>query len=166
LLTLGLVSLVLALTIWRLPGAPLGLAPALGLFATVAGFVLIWHGKRTQNPVLNLALLRARGFTPAVANVLLSNLAMYTLLLSLPLFLAAWSTWGSAQVGLLLAGLSLPTISGTRGGVPYIARSPPLFGHRSELVLAALPIPADPRRSWPGSLDGPRAGDGDRDRTL
>src|SRR5918998_1853224 len=60
LLTLGLVSLVLALTIWRLPGAPLGLAPAFGLFAAVAGLVLIWHGKRSPNPVLNLALLRAR----------------------------------------------------------------------------------------------------------
>src|SRR5919206_543324 len=73
LLTLGLVSLILALTIWRLPDAPLELAPAFGLFATVAGFVLIRHVKRSQNPVLNLSLLRARGFTPAVGNVLLSN---------------------------------------------------------------------------------------------
>jgi MFS family permease len=110
LLTVGLVSLVVALTVWRLPGVPLALAPAFGLFAALAGLALIRHAGRSPNPVLKLALLRARGFTPAVLTVLLSNLTMYTLLLSLPLFLAGWGTWGSAKVGLLLAGLSLPVI--------------------------------------------------------
>ena len=153
LLTLGLVSLVLALTIWRLPGAPLGLAAAFGLFATVAGLVLIRHGKHSPNPVLNLALFRARGFTPAVTNVLLSNLAMYTLLLSLPLFLAGWSTWGSAQVGLLLAGLSLPTIFLS----PLGGRLSDRVGRRAPVVLGAclislgvLPFLAiGPNWSWP-----------------
>ena len=154
-----LVSLVLALTVWRLPSVPLALAPVLGLFAAVAGLMLIRHAGRL-NPVLNLALLRARGFTPAVSTVLLSNLAMYTLLLSLPLFLRL-EYLGSAQVGLLLAGLVAddlplparrPTLrpcraahSGSRGSVPYITRSPPLFGHRFELVVAALPITTNPR---------------------
>jgi EmrB/QacA subfamily drug resistance transporter len=156
LLTLGLVSLVLALTIWRLPGAPLALAPALGLFGAVAGLVLIRHGKHSPNPVLNLALLRARGFTPAVTNVLLSNLAMYTLLLSLPLFLAGWSTWGSAQVGLLLAGLSLPTIFLS----PLGGRLSDRVGRRAPVVVGAclisfgvLPFLAiDPTWSWPHYL--------------
>jgi EmrB/QacA subfamily drug resistance transporter len=153
LLTIGLVSLVLALTIWRLPGASLGLAPAFGLFAAVAILVLIWHAKRSPNPVLNLALLRARGFTPAVTNVLLSNLAMYTLLLSLPLFLAGWSTWGSAQVGLLLAGLSLPTILLS----PLGGRLSDRVGRRAPVVVGAclislgiLPFLAiGPSWSWP-----------------
>jgi EmrB/QacA subfamily drug resistance transporter len=153
LLTLGLVSLVLALTIWRLPGAPLGLAPALGLFAAVASFVLIRHGKRSQNPVLNLSLLRARGFTPAVTNVLLSNLAMYTLLLSLPLFLADWSTWGSAQVGLLLAGLSLPTIFlSPLGGrlSDRVGRRAPVVVGACLISLGVLPFLAiGPNWSWP-----------------
>src|SRR5918997_168155 len=153
LLTLGLVSLVLTLTIWRLPGASLGLAPAFGLFAAVAALVLIRHCKRSQNPVLNVALLRARGFTPAVTNVLLSNLAMYTLLLSLPLFLAGWSTWGSAQVGLLLAGLSLPTIVFS----PLGGRLSDRAGRRAPAVVGAclislgvLPFLAiGPTWSWP-----------------
>jgi EmrB/QacA subfamily drug resistance transporter len=153
LLTLGLVSLVLALTIWRLPGAPLGLAPAFGLFAAVAGLMLIRHGKRSPNPVLNLSLLRARGFTPAVANVLLSNLAMYTLLLSLPLFLAAWSTWGSAQVGLLLAGLSLPTIFlSPLGGrlSDRVGRRTPVVVGACLISLGVLPFVAiGPTWSWP-----------------
>jgi hypothetical protein len=59
---------------------------------------------------LNLALFRARGFTPAVATVLLSNLTMYTLLLSLPIFLTAQSIWDRAHIGLLLARLPLPMI--------------------------------------------------------
>jgi EmrB/QacA subfamily drug resistance transporter len=153
LLTLGLVSLVLALTVWRLPGAPFELAPALGLFAAVAGLILIRHGKHSPNPVLNLALLRARGFTPAVINVLLSNLAMYTLLLSLPLFLAGWSTWDSAKVGLLLAGLSLPTIFLS----PLGGRLSDRVGRRTPVVLGAclvslgvLPFLAiGPSWSWP-----------------
>jgi EmrB/QacA subfamily drug resistance transporter len=153
LLTLGLVSLVLALTIWRLPGVPLELAPALGLFAAVAGLVLVRHGKHSPNPVLNLALLRARGFTPAVTNVLLSNLAMYTLLLSLPLFLAAWSTWGSAQVGLLLAGLSLPTIFlSPLGGrlSDRVGRRTPVVVGACLISLGVLPFMAiGPTWSWP-----------------
>jgi EmrB/QacA subfamily drug resistance transporter len=153
LLTIGLVSLVLALTIWRLPGASLGLAPAFGLIAAVAILVLIWHAKRSSNPVLNLALLRARGFTPAVTNVLLSNLAMYTLLLSLPLFLAAWSTWGSAQVGLLLAGLSLPTILlSPLGGrlSDRVGRRAPVVVGACFMSLGVLPFLAiGPNWSWP-----------------
>ena len=153
LLTLGLVSLVLALTIWRLPGAPLALAPALGLFVAVAGLILIRHARHYPNPVLNFALLRARGFTPAVSTVLLSNLAMYTLLLSLPLFLEGWSTWGSAQVGLLLAGLSLPTIFlsplGGRLSDRVGRRTPAVVG-ACLISLGVLPFLAiGPSWSWP-----------------
>ena len=153
LLTLGLVSLVLALTVWRLPSVPPALAPVLGVFAVVAGLTLIRHTGRSPNPVLNLALLRARGFTPAVSTVLLSNLAMYTLLLSLPLFLAGWSTWGSAEVGLLLAGLSLPTIFFS----PLGGRLSDRAGRRAPAVVGAclvslgvLPFMAiGPTWSWP-----------------
>jgi MFS family permease len=153
LLTLGLVSLVLALTVWRLPGASLSLVPVLGLFAAVMGLALTRHAGHSQNPVLNLALLRARGFTPAVANILLSNLAMYTLLLSLPLFLAGWSAWGSAQVGLLLAGLSLPTIFVSPFGgrlSDRVGRRAPVVAGACLMSLGILPFLAvSPTWSWP-----------------
>jgi EmrB/QacA subfamily drug resistance transporter len=110
LLISGLVSLVLALTVWRLPGVPLMLAPALGLLAVGTSLAFVWHTGRFPKPILNLALLRARGFTPAVGTVLLSNLTMYTLLLSLPLFLVEWGNWGDEHVGFLLAGLSIPMV--------------------------------------------------------
>jgi MFS transporter, DHA2 family, methylenomycin A resistance protein len=138
LLTLGLVSLVLSMTIWRLPNAPLLLAPVFGCIAAGTLLALVRHSGRSSNPVLNLALLRARGFTPAVATVLLSNLTMYTLLLSLPLFLTAWSLWNSARVGLLLAGLSLPMIVFS----PLGGRLSDNLGRRAPAVLGTSLITA------------------------
>jgi MFS family permease len=138
LLTFGLVSLVLCMTIWRLPNAPLYLTPVLGLCAAGALSALVLHSGRFPSPVLNLALLRARGFTPAVVNVLLGNLAMYTLLLSLPLFLTAWGLWDSARIGLLLAGLSLPMIVFS----PLGGRLSDNLGRRAPAVLGACLITA------------------------
>jgi EmrB/QacA subfamily drug resistance transporter len=138
LLTLGLVSLVLCLTVWRLPDAPLLLAPILGLGAAGALSALVRHSVRSPHPVLNLALLRTRGFAPAVASVSLGNLTMYTLLLSLPLFLTAWSPWDSARIGLLLAGLSLPMIVLS----PLGGRLSDNLGRRAPAVLGAFLITA------------------------
>jgi EmrB/QacA subfamily drug resistance transporter len=138
LLTFGLVSLVLCMTIWRLPDVPLFLTPVLGLCAAGALSALVLHSGRFPSPVLNLALLRARGFTPAVANVLLGNLTMYTLLLSLPLFLTAWGLWDSARIGLLLAGLSLPMIVFS----PLGGRLSDNLGRRAPAVLGASLITA------------------------
>jgi EmrB/QacA subfamily drug resistance transporter len=153
LLTLGLISLVLALTIWRLPDAPLALAPVFALFAAGSGLVLVRHASRSPSPVLNFALLRARGFTPAAATVLLSNLAMYTLLLSIPLFLVQWSEWDNAHVGFLLAGLSLPTIIfsplGGRLSDRVGRRTPTVVG-AALISLGTLPFLAiAPAWSWP-----------------
>ena len=121
--------------------------------AAGAGLALVRHSERSPNPVLNLALLRARGFTPAVATILLSNLSMYTLLLSLPLFLTGWDLWNSAQVGLLLAGLSLPTIVfSPLGGrlSDSIGRRAPAFVGTALISLGALPFLAiSPNWSWP-----------------
>jgi EmrB/QacA subfamily drug resistance transporter len=152
LLTFGLVSLVLSLTTWGLPDAPLFLAPALGLFAAGTLLALVRHSARSPNPALNLALLRTRGFTPAVATVLLSNLVMYTLLLSLPLFLTAWSSWDSAHIGLLLAGLSLPMVVfsplGGRLSDSLGRRAPAIVG-MALITLGAFPfLLADPAWLW------------------
>ena len=147
---------MLSLTIWRLPDAPFFLAPALGVFAAGSLLALVRHSRRSPNPVLNLELFRARGFTPAVATVLLSNLALYTLLLSLPLFLTAWSSWDSAHIGLLLAGLSLPMVVFS----PLGGRLSDSLGRRAPAVvgivlitLGAFPfLLVNPAWSWPAYL--------------
>jgi MFS transporter, DHA2 family, methylenomycin A resistance protein len=152
LLTFGLVALVLSLTIWRLSGPPFFLAPALGLFAAGTLLALVRHSAHSSDPLLNLALFRAHGFTPAVVTVLLSNLAMYTLLLSLPLFLTAWSLWDSAHIGLLLAGLSLPMVVfsplGGRLSDSLGRRAPAVVG-MVLITLGAFPFLAvNPTWSW------------------
>jgi MFS family permease len=77
---------------------------------------------------------------------------MYTLLLSLPLFLTAWSLWDSARIGLLLAGLSLPTIVfaplGGRLSDRLGRRAPAVMG-MALITLGALPFLAVyPTWSW------------------
>ena len=153
LLICGLVSLVLALTVWRLPGMPLVLAAVLGLLAVGTSLALVLHTSRSPKPVLNLALFRARGFTPAVTTVLLSNLTMYTLLLSLPLFLVEWGHWGDGHIGLLLAGLSLPMVFlsplGGRLSDRRGRRLPAVMG-TVLIALGTLPFLAvAPLWSWP-----------------
>jgi EmrB/QacA subfamily drug resistance transporter len=152
LLICGLVSLVLALTVWRLPGVPLVLAPVLGLRAVGTSLALVLHTGRSPKPVLNLALFRARGFTPAVTTVLLSNLTMYTLLLSLPVFLIGWGNWDDEHVGLVLAGLSLPMVffSPLRGRLSdRSGRRLPAFLGTVLIALGTLPFLAiAPFWSW------------------
>lgn len=153
LLICGLVSLVLALTVWRLPGVPLVLAPVLGLLAVGTSLALVLHTGRSPKPLLNLALFRARGFTPAVTTVLLSNLTMYTLLLSLPVFLIGWGNWDDEHVGLLLAGLSLPMVFFSPLGGRLSDRSGrrlPAFLGTVLIALGTLPFLAiAPFWSWP-----------------
>jgi EmrB/QacA subfamily drug resistance transporter len=153
LLICGLVSLVLALTGWRLPGVPLVLAPALGLLAAGTGLAFVRHAGRSPKPILDPKLLRARRFTPAATIVLLSNLIMYTVLLSVPLFLVARGDWSVEHAGLLLAGLSLPVVFCSPLGGRISDRSgrrlPAVVG-TVLVALGALPLLAiAPFWSWP-----------------
>lgn len=52
-------------------------------------------------------LLRSRGFAVATAAIALANLALYMTLLAVPVLLSRRDGWSSAEVGLLLAALSL-----------------------------------------------------------
>jgi len=145
LLTVALVSLALSLTVWRLEGVPLVMAPAFGFVALASGIGLRRQSRRVEHPVLNLGLFRRRAYLPATLTVLLGNLTMYTMLLSLPIFLTTRQGWSSSQIGLLLAAMSaqmvvfspaggwlsdrfgrrLPAVTGSVliavGVVPYIA---------------------------------------------
>ena len=108
LLTISLISLALGLTIWKVTSIVDTLV--FGVVGIAAGWLLLRHVRRVALPVLNVSLFRRPGYTPATLTVLFSNLAMYTLLLSLPVFLARDVGWSSSQVGLLLAGLSLQMV--------------------------------------------------------
>lgn len=107
LLTISLVCLAVSLTVWRLAGVPIMAAPVFGIISVVSWLGLKRHLRRTSSPVLNLELFHRPGFLPASLTVMLSNLTMYTILLSLPVFLTSHAEWTSSQIGLLLAGLSV-----------------------------------------------------------
>ncbi|MDA1185467.1 MAG: MFS transporter [Acidobacteria bacterium] len=80
------------------------LAFALGLGGLALAFVR-WE-LRHPDPVLQPRLFRHRTFAAATAAVALSNLAMYTVLLAVPILLSRRVGWGSTEVGLVLAAMS------------------------------------------------------------
>ena len=58
------------------------------------------------DPVLQPRFFRHRTFAAANAAIALSNLAMYTTLLAIPILLSRRAGWRSAEVGLVLAAMS------------------------------------------------------------
>jgi MFS family permease len=110
LLMSALITLCLSLTIWRLAAAPVVLAPLCGL-STVGVSVLLWrHVSGHPAPVVELRLFQQAGFAPASLAAMLSNLTMYTVLLSLPVFLTERADWRSSATGILLAAMSLQMV--------------------------------------------------------
>ncbi len=85
------------------------LLPAGGAAVAVALGLLLWHESRHPDPVLQPRFFARRSFAAATAAVCLSNLAMYSTLLAVPLLLAGRPGWTSARVGVVLAALSALT---------------------------------------------------------
>lgn len=106
----ALITLALSLTIWRAGEAPVVLAPLFGLVAIAAAVLLRRHVSDHPAPVVRLHLFRQSGYTPASLLALFSNLTMYTVLLSLPVFLTELAGWSSSASGFLLAAMSLQVI--------------------------------------------------------
>ncbi len=141
LLMTTLVSLALALTVWKV--AAVGVAVAFAAVGLAAGWRLLRHVRRVEGPVLNVGLFRRPGYAPATAAVLLSNLAMYTLLLSLPIFLTRDAGWSSSRVGILLAGMSLQmVVFSPRGGAlsDRLGRRAPALLGTTLLVAGVAPF--------------------------
>ena len=80
------------------------LAAAIGLVGLTAAF--LWRELRHPDPVLQPRFFRHRTFAAANAAIALSNLAMYTTLLAIPILLSRRAGWRSAEVGLVLAAMS------------------------------------------------------------
>jgi EmrB/QacA subfamily drug resistance transporter len=110
LMTSALIALALSLTVWRIAGVLVGLAPLFGLLTFVLSVLLWRHVSDHPAPVVRLDLFRRPGYTPASLLALLSNLTMYTVLLSLPVFLTQRAGWSSSAIGILLAAMSLQMI--------------------------------------------------------
>jgi EmrB/QacA subfamily drug resistance transporter len=131
-----------------------------GSAGLMLGLVLfIWYEARQPDPALQPRLFRHPAFAAANAAVGLSNLAMYVILLVLPVYLGQRAGWNSAQIGLALALLS----AGSVGLAPIGGRLADRFGRRwptvggmALLALGLLPL-ALGGASFAGLLLGGRA---------
>ncbi|MEE9285898.1 MAG: MFS transporter, partial [Dehalococcoidia bacterium] len=88
------------------PWALFGLSTA----AVVLGALFIYGERVAASPIIRLSLFRAPAFSAATATILLSNMAMYSTLLVVPLFLVEVQGRGVSQVGVVLAAMSLPVV--------------------------------------------------------
>lgn len=148
----GLIVLSLLL---RALGAPLS---ALGLFAgaglLLLGGLFVRRELRQADPVFHPRFFARRAFASATAGVALSNLAMYTILLALPVLLAKQANWPSTRVGLILTALSATTVIctplGGRLADRYGRRRPAVVG-LALFTLALLLLLTEPPR-WPVPL--------------
>jgi DHA2 family methylenomycin A resistance protein-like MFS transporter len=88
------------------PGALAAAAPVLG----AAGAWFVRRELRHPEPVLQPRFFRNRAFAAVNAAAALSNLALFAVLLAVPLMLSARDGWGSGTIGLALAALSLAAV--------------------------------------------------------
>jgi len=148
-----LVAATLAGTLWRVPGVPWTSAPLLGGVAAVGAWALRRHVVRTQAPVLDFGLFRRRAFLASGLSILCSNLAMYTVLLALPLFLDQRAAWSAREVGLALAGMSVSMmLFGPIGGAwsDRIGRRGPAVVGAVLAAVGLVPLAfLAPDWSWP-----------------
>jgi DHA2 family methylenomycin A resistance protein-like MFS transporter len=138
-LLLGLAGL-LTIGTRRVPPAGV-LAGAVVLL--VVGALFVGRELRHPDPLLRPGLFVHRGFGSASVAVATSNLAMYSILLTLPILLSRHNGWSSAEIGLSLAALSAGTaLCAPLGGrlADRIGRRWTTVGGLSLLTVGVLPL--------------------------
>lgn len=117
------------------------LVAAIGLGASAVLFLR--RELSHPDPVLQPRFFRLRAFAAANAAVALSNLAMYTTLLAIPILLSRRAGWNSTDVGLVLAAMSVGMVvlapMGGRLADAWGRRWPTVIG-LSGLALGLLPL--------------------------
>jgi len=129
------------MTVGRDVGATVQLGT--GLASVAVAVVFIRRELGHLDPVFQPRLFRNRGFAAASGGVALSNMAMYTLLLSVPLLLAERGESSSLEVGLVLTALSASMIVlAPFGGllVDKVGRRVPAVVGLAMLALGTAPI--------------------------
>jgi len=118
--------------------------PAVGAIALVGlAVVFIRYELRHPDPVLQPRFFRVRSFAAANGAIALSNLAMYSTLLTVPILLARRGGWSSAKVGGVLVMLSgAMVVCSPLGGrlADRIGRRRPTVIGLALLTLGVLPL--------------------------
>ncbi len=109
-----MLAVVLGTFVWLLTSLSTGISPVVPAVAgpVVVALAVIFaiREARHPDPIIPPGLFRRRSFAAACGAIGLGNLAMYTLLLSVPLLLADRGGSSSSQTGLVLSSLSVPMI--------------------------------------------------------
>jgi len=142
LLSAVLIGLTVLLTLSK--RAESALLPALGALA-LAGLAVVFirYELRHPDPVLQPRFFRVRSFAAANGAIALSNLAMYSVLLTVPILLAQRGGWSSARVGAVLVMLSgAMVLCSPLGGrlADRIGRRWPTVIGLALLTLGVLPL--------------------------
>ena len=136
-----LVGISLLLRALGVASAPTILLAGAVLLLLAALFVL--RELRHPEPVFHPRFFRRRAFSTATAAVALSNLAMYSIILALPVILTRQAHWTSSHVGLVLTALSaVNVICAPIGGrlADRFGRRAPVVGGLTLFTLALLPL--------------------------
>lgn len=119
------------------------LAPALGLALICLTTLFLRRELRHPDPVLQPRFFSRRAFAAANAAIALSNLAMYSTLLAIPILLSRQAGWTSAEIGLVLAAMSggMVVFSPVGGRLAdRLGRRWPTVAGLSLLTLGLLPL--------------------------
>lgn len=120
------------------------LLPALGGVAlAVCALAFVRYEARNADPVLQPRFFRVRSFAAANGAIALSNLAMYSTLLTVPILLARRAGWPSAKVGAVLVMLSgAMVVCSPLGGrlADRFGRRRPVVGGLALLTLGCAPL--------------------------
>ena len=126
--------------------APATILPGITVLV-VAAVVFIRRELAHADPVVQPRFFARRGFVTANAGISSSNLALYTVLLAIPILLSRHTHWSSLQTGFVLALLSAPiaVLSPTGGRLAdRYGRRPPAVAGCVLLTIGLLPLVAAP----------------------
>lgn len=135
----GLAGLLMAIA----RGAPWLAVGAGALAVAVGAIALAIVETRAAAPVIQPRLFRIRAFTAAAGGVAFSNMAMYVMLLAVPLMLTARGGYSSLEIGLVLTALSIAAfvISPIAGRVAdRLGRRTPTVIGMAIATIAATPL--------------------------
>ncbi|MHA6203709.1 MFS transporter [Dyella soli] len=107
-----------------------------GALAIVFGSVYVWHSRRTDHPVADLALLRVRSVWVALAGNLFTRLGVSGMFLLLVLFLQVGCGWSPLMAGLMM----VPQALGSIAAKWFINRLLNAFGYRRLLFYNTLMV--------------------------
>lgn len=132
-----LLSVLLTVTAGLFTRSPVSSLPLGAILACLTALFLV-HEWRHPDPVLQIRFFARRAFASANAAIALSNLAMYSTLLAVPLLLSRFAGWKSAGIGFVLAAMSVGMVIAS----PLGGRLADRLGRRTPTVAGLVLLAA------------------------